>query len=141
MSRFFAVLFSWMGSKRARKWQARLDEPILREIINTLRKPTPTVWKARADVQLENRFYQLSQAYETAETIAEERSANLAARNQKTLADAEIGLVRCAQWKGTTVQEMPGELREMAERHGVWNMKKRNTKPTPREQKAVTSDS
>ncbi len=140
MSRFFAVIFNWFGLRWARRWKARVDEPILREIVNTLRKSGPNGWKARGDVQLDSRFYSAARDYETAETMAEERAANLMAANQKALSDAEIGLVICERTKGTPFNQMPGELQAIADRYGLNGVKKRNSKPTPPEKVSEASN-
>ncbi len=124
MSRFFAVIFEWLGSKRAHDWKLRLDADVLREIVNTLRtKPDEPGCRAKADIQLPTRFQSLARDYQTVETVTAYQAALQAADNQKTLADAEIGLYRCEQAM-RDYSQMPEDIQRIADRYGLNGVKK-----------------
>lgn len=104
------IRFDW-----AKKLRARAAQPKLREALVALSKP---------GIQISNESYKIAESYET-ETIRSEHERDaLKLRAKYAKRCAEVGLVRCAQVLG---QSLDSELQAIAEREGLFGVIPRKT--------------
>jgi len=113
--RFFAML----GARWAIRRCAIADLPKLRAALVALSKP---------GIQLSNEAYRIADSYETETIRSEHERDSLKLRAKYARRCAEVGLVRCTQMLGQTLDS---DLQEIAEREGLFGQLPRRTKAEP----------
>lgn len=117
--RFFALLgVHWAIRKRA-----VADLPKLRAALVALSKP---------GIQLSSEAYRIADSYETETIRSEHERDSLKLRAKYARRCAEVGLVRCAQTLG---QSLDSDLQEIAEREGLFGVVARKTRFEPEGEK------
>lgn len=112
-------LFAFLGARWAIRHCATADLPKLRAALVALSKP---------GIQLSNEAYRIADSYETETIRSEHERDSLKLRAKYARRCAEVGLVRCAQTLG---QSLDSDLQEIAEREGLFGQLPRRTKPEP----------